>query len=148
MTAPSRNILRSGNPALRLALIAALAILLRAAVVWNDKVQYSDWQFGRHLFFTLPALELLALLLAVVPRMPFFGKRDGITRVGFIMLMVVMINAFLRIVDWLRMNKTCEGPAFYKYESLCEGTFVELFCNIPFLLIGGLVLWIWRANNN
>ena len=148
MTGPYRTILRSGNPALRLALIAALAILLRAAVVALRSEEILAGPYGAYAFFSLPALALLALLLAVVPRMPFWGKRDGITHVGIIMLMVVMINAFLRIVDLLRMNKTCEGPDFYKYESLCEGTFVESFCNIPFLLIGALVLWIWRANNN
>ena len=134
MTVPSRNILRSGNPALRLALIAALAILLRAGSCLERQstiLRLAVWPSP----FLHPANARVAgPASGCRARMPFFGKRDGITRVGFIMLMVVMINAFLRIVDWLRMNKTCEGPAFYKYESLCEGTFVELFCNIPFLL--------------
>ena len=125
-------------------LVAILAILLR--LVNFELYRYSGssiWLVATSGFFILPVLGLLALLLTVVPSITNWEKRDELTRIGMTMLSVVMINAFLQIVERVRME-TCAEPDFYKYEAFCEDTIVQSFCNIPFVLIGALVLFIWK----
>ena len=118
MTVFNLGKLRSGHPTLRLALIAALAILLHAAIVWMYEVQYYLWHYSNYLFFALPVLNLLALVVAVEPQMTFWEKHDRIASIGMSMLLVLIPNAFLRVVDLLRLGGTCEGPDYFKYESL------------------------------
>ncbi len=130
----------------RVALIALFAILLRAALVllYRQLLDSDAGMVGMLVVFSLPALELLALLVVVVSSMTSWGTRDEIKRFGINMLLVVMINAFLQIVDWARMSKTCEGLDFHTAEALCEPVLLQSFCNIPFVLIGALVLWVWK----
>ncbi len=131
----------------RIALIVALAVLLRAAVVAlnSEEVLQGSYNQNQYTFFVLPALELLALLMAAVS-MKLGEKRDGAARAGITVLMVVMINAVLRVVDFARLHGPCEEEEVFRvYESLCEPVFAELMCNAPFLLLGTVVLLIWRA---
>ena len=95
------------------ALVAILAILLRFVIVGLYRyIESPIWLVSTSGFFILPVLGLLVLLLAVVPSMTFWEKRDEITRFGMNMLPVVMINAFLRFVELVRMGETCEGLDF------------------------------------
>ena len=127
------------------ALVAILAILLRLVIVGLYRyIESPIWLVSTSGFFILPMLGLLVLLLAVVPSMTFWEKRDEITRIGMNMLPVVMINAFLRFVELVRMGETCEGPDSYKYEMLCEDVIAQTAFNIPIVLIGALVLFIWK----
>ena len=60
------------------------------------------------------------------------------------MLPVVMINAFLRFVELVGMGETCEGPDYYKDEMFCDDVIVQSAFNFPIVLIGALVLFIWK----
>ena len=126
----------------RIILIAALAILMRYAIVELWKMDYHE-VVSNIRFFSLPVLGLLSLLLVLISRMTFWPRRDEIRSIGITLMSAVMINALLRIVDWMRIFVTCEGEGFRTYERLCEGTVMQNFFNIPFLLVSIIVLWIW-----
>lgn len=129
----------------RAALVAAMTILLRLAIVGLSRHAGSPiWLVSVSGFFFLPALELLTLLLAIVPSMTLWEKRDAVTHIGMYMLLIVVINAILRIADLVRLNETCESLDFYQYETFCEEVVMQSFCNIPFALIGALVLLVWK----
>lgn len=82
----------------RIALIVALAVLLRSAVVALNSEEALRGSYDQYTFFALPALELLALLMVAVPLMKQGERRDRAARAGVTMLMVVMSNAVLRIL--------------------------------------------------
>ncbi|MYH63060.1 MAG: hypothetical protein F4148_15320 [Caldilineaceae bacterium SB0675_bin_29] len=129
----------------RIAFIVALAILLRMAIVGLYKEEIFLGPYGDYVFFSLPALELLALFLAVGPQMISWKRRDEIAHIGASMILVLIPNALLLVIDLIRLGEICRGPDYYKIETICEGGGLILqCCNIPFLLIGAFVLWMGK----
>ena len=125
----------------RIILIAALAILMRIAIVELFKMDYHEVVSNIRIL-GLPVLGLLSILLVLISRMTFWPKRDEIRSIGITLMSAVMINALLRVVDWMRIFGICEGEGFRTYENLCEGTVIQNFFNIPFLLVSIIVLLI------
>ncbi len=124
--------------------VAALAALLRAGVVGLHQLEQIDYRRYTNLnFFALPVLELLVLLLVIVPSFWMLKRETQIRSLGIAMLMAVIINALLQIVDKIRAEEVCDGLDFYTFEKYCELIIMQSLCNIPFVLIGLVVLLIW-----
>jgi len=123
--------------------VVALAALLRAGLVGLHQLEQIDYKYASLNFFALPVLELLVLLLVIVPSFWMLKRETQIRNFGIAMLMAVIINAFLQIVDRIRVDETCDGLDFYTFEKYCELIIMQSFCNIPFVLIGLAVLLIW-----
>ena len=138
--------LQERYPTLKRAIvIVALAVILRVAIVMLHRLEQLDYkEYSNWNFFTLPVLELTTLLLVIAPSAIFRRKRNKISDVGVTILPAVLINAILRIVELIRSGTICNGPDFYTYEKFCELIGMQSICNIPFVFIGALVLWIWK----
>ena len=107
----------------RIALIVALALLLRAAAVALNSEKLLKGSYDQYTFFALPALELLALLMAAVPLMISGVKRDRAARAGVTVLMVVISNAVLRVVDFARLTGPCDGEELFRQRKLCQAIY-------------------------
>lgn len=124
--------------------VAALAVALRAGIVGLHHLEQIDYrQYGNLNFFALPIFEVIALLIVIVPSFLTLKRDTRFRDVGITVLMAVIINAALQIVDLVRTNGICNSEEFYKFEGFCELIVVQSFCNIPFVIIGLLVLLIW-----
>ena len=124
--------------------VAALALALRAGVVGLHHLEQIDYsQYGNLNFFTLPILEVIALLLVIAPSFVTLKRETRFRDAGITVLMAVIINAALRIVDLVRTNGICNSEEFYRFEGFCELIVVQSYCNIPFAIIGLLALLTW-----
>lgn len=124
--------------------VAALAIALRAGVVGLHHLEQIDYsQYGNLNFFTLPILEIIALLFVITPSFLTLKRETRFRDAGITVLMAVIINAALQIVDLVKTNGICNSDEFYRFEGFCELIVVQSFCNIPFAVIGLLALLIW-----
>lgn len=110
-----------------------------------EQINYQ--RFGNLYFFTLPVLELLVLLFIMVPSIVMLKREIRTRNLGIAMLMAVMINALLQIADTVRFEEICDGEDYYRFEGYCDLLIMQSFCNIPFVLIGLVVLLIWWPRN-
>lgn len=120
----------------RISLTIILAILIRIAIIALNR------ELGERsniYFFSLPALEIVSLLLALLT----FAK-PKLASLGIFLLAAVAINAFLRIVDYAQVYRICESEGFGGHEALCEGTFMQNLCNIPFIAVALIFFLYWK----
>jgi len=109
--------------------------------------QFDYSQYGNLNFFTLPILEVIALLFVIAPSFLTLKRETRFRDAGITVLMAVIVNAALQIVDMVRTNEICNSEEFYRFEGFCELIVVQSYCNIPFAIIGLLVLLIWWPGN-
>ena len=104
-------------------------------------------QFGILNLFALPALEVIVLVLVIALSLGTLRRETRFTNAAITVLMAMVINAALRIVDLIRTDEVCNSQDFYKFEGFCELIVMQSFCNIPFVIIGMLVLLVLWADN-
>lgn len=126
---------------IQIVVAVALAALIRvASVTTNREDVLIDDRFFMPLFFALPLLQLLSLLLIAGPSMVLSRVPAGLQRAGVILVSVVLINALLRVVDFYRWGETCAGENYGRYEGVCDAVVMQQYCNVPFIFFGAVIL--------
>lgn len=129
--------------------VAVLAILLRAGIMGLHHLEQIDYrQFGNLNFFALPVLEVIVLVLVIALSLGTLRRETRFTNAAITVLQAMVINAALRIVDLIRTDEICNSQDFYKFEGFCELIVMQSFCNIPFAIVGILVLLVLWSDNH
>ena len=133
---------------IQIVVAVAIAALIRMAIVTTNREDVLvDDRFFMPLFFSLPLLQLLSLLLIAGPYMVLSRVPAGLQRAGVILVSVVLINAILRMADYYRWGETCAGENYGRYEGVCDAVVMQQFCNIPFILFGVIILLAMAINS-
>lgn len=133
---------------IQIAVTVAIAALIRVTIVTTNREDVLiDDRFFFPIFFALPLLQLLSLLLIAGPYMVLSRVPAGLQRVGVVLVSVMLINALLRMADYYRWGETCDGENYLRYEGVCDAVVMQQFCNIPFILFGVIILLAMAINS-
>lgn len=147
----SKQANRLTSQLLRVVIIIWLAVLLRWLLVKLHEPGFYLAELGgwASAYYLLPALILLTLALILIPPLILGRAGSAVSRAGFFLLPVVGVNAILRLLDLARMNAICKasveagGESFYRYETVCDGLYLQALCGVPFLFVAGIILLAW-----
>ena len=127
--------------------VAIPSIALWSALVLPEIVlDYSIPALVNIGFISLLALEFLSFTLFILAQLFFSKQHNQIRSASRYLLLVIVVIAAIRAVEWALSGLTCSHQNFHRFEFYCEGLFMQSFFNLPFVGLGLIFLWINRPN--